>query len=141
VREPLQGMGVGSAWRRGSSGPVAEARTSTWCLRVTVGILVIHGREDVNSGSPAGATAAQVSTVRPRPVTAGGHRGGTSAPATEQVAGRGLGGAGLARARRRGQPSPAKTPGVLPVQLADAGRIWGKDLLQATPVPDYGRDR
>jgi hypothetical protein len=39
----------GSAWRLGSFGPVCEARTSTCCLRVAVGILVIHGREDVNT--------------------------------------------------------------------------------------------
>jgi hypothetical protein len=37
----------GSAWRLGSFGPVCEARTSTRYLRVAVGILAVHGREDV----------------------------------------------------------------------------------------------
>ena len=45
-------MNRGSPWRGsgrrlGSFGPAGEARTSTCCLRLAVGILVIHGREDV----------------------------------------------------------------------------------------------
>jgi len=39
----------GSAWRLGGFGPVCEAQTSTCCVRLAVGILVIHGREDVNT--------------------------------------------------------------------------------------------
>ena len=44
------------ACRRGSLGPVCEARTWTRCLRVVVGILVSHGREDVKSRLKRGVT-------------------------------------------------------------------------------------